>query len=397
MRNSNQVKKVAILIDELAPGSAPKYIGQPIRGLMRIGYKCEALVLVNNRLQDKFPEIYKFHLNGVRIRYLFDESPHWLRKIDFKFPGFSFFSLHHILSFIVAPLIIEREEYDIIIAHNQYAAFAGWGLKIFKRIPYLLLVWDPSYYTLRKVYKNTWLKYFYPLLDIFAVCLDIFSTRGARALITSGQLHHKRFKRLSGRPLEDLYAGCFPKDNFIPFSKREKAIVTYDRWDIGNKPNIFFDLLENIDSDIKLLIGGFWRPENTERDFLEEVKKRNLEKRIELLGPLDEGKIMEVCSRGILHIHTNEESFGMQTLEAAACGCCIIIPKGSGVTDLFKHGIHGFFPEKDDFQSLVNYVKIVFSDLKKAEEMGKKAWETAKNNTWIHHVERLDEIINKYI
>lgn len=389
--------KAAILVDEIAPGSAPKLIGQPIKGLEKMGHRCEGLILVNNGLQKRFSDVYNYHLNGARIRYLFDEAPCWFKKIDFKFPGFSFFSLHHILSFIAAPLIIKRGEYDIVIAHNQYAAFTGWGLRIFRGIPYLLIVWDPSYYTLRKVYKKTWLRYFYPLLDILAVGLDIFSTRGARALITSGQLHHRRFKRISGRPLEDLYPGCFPKGEFIPYSRREKAIVTYDRWDIGNKPNIFLDLLENIDPAVKLLIGGFWHPEEIEKDFFKEVERRKLQNRIELLGPLDENKILEVCSRTILHIHTNEESFGMQTLEAAACGCCIIIPKGSGVTDLFRHGVHGFFPKKDDFSSLVNYIKIIFSDIKKAEEMGRQAWQAARNNTWSRHTERLNEIINKYV
>lgn len=39
-------------------------------------------------------------------------------------------------------------------------------------------------------------------------------------------------------------------------------ILTYDRWDIGNIPNIFLDILQQIKSkDITLTIGGFWYPE----------------------------------------------------------------------------------------------------------------------------------------
>lgn len=388
--------KIGILIDELAPGSAPKLIGQSIRRLTKMGYMCEGLVLVNNKLQEEFSEIYNYHLKDAKVRYLFDEAPHWVSYLDFKFPGFSFFSLHHILAFFLAPFIIKKKEYDIIIAYSQYSSFTAWSLKIFKEIPYLLLVWDPSTYTLRKIYKKTPLRFLYPVLYILAFILDKFSTKGARALITSGRLHHKRFKKISGKPLEDLYPGCFPKETFVSYGQREKAILTYDRWDIGHKPHIFLDLLENIDGDIKLKIGGFWHPEIIKEDFLKEIRKRNLENRIELLGPLDEEKIIELCSQVVLHVHPNEEAFGMQTLEAAACGCCIVIPKGSGVTDLFEQGVHGYFPEKGNFAELMKYVKIIFSDLEKAEEMGKRAREVAKNYTWSGYAKRLEEIIRGY-
>ncbi len=389
--------KIGILLDELAPGSAPKIIGQSAQRLRSLGYSCEALIIVDNGSREKFPEIYNFHLGDICISYFYSEVPRWVKKLDFKFPGFSFFSLHHILSFLIAPYVITNKEYDIIIAHCQYTAFAAWGLKIFRKIPYLLLVWDPSTYTLKKVYKKTWLRFFYPLLYIFAFILDKFSTKGARALITSGKLHQKRFKKISGKPLENLYPGCFLKEDFVPYDQREKAILTYDRWDIGNKPHILLNLLEDVDQDINLKIGGFWHPESISEDFLKEVKKRKLENRVELLGPLDEKMILDLCSRVVLHIHPNEEAFGMQTLEAAACGCCIIIPEGSGVTDLFRHGVHGYFPRKDNFSELVRYTKIVLSDLKKAEEMGKNAWKVARNYTWDDYAKRLDQIIKEYI
>lgn len=389
--------KIAILIDELAPGSAPKLIGQAIRGLNRLGHTCEALILVDNKLADRYPEIYNYHLKGVKIRYLSEEAPRIFKIIDFKFPGFSFFSLHHILSFFIAPLVIKRNEFDIIIAHCQYSAFSAWGLKLFRKIPYLLLVWDPATYTLKKIYTKTWLRYLYHFLYPFASFLDKFSTRGAKALITSGSLHHAEFRKISGKPLEDLFPGCIPSEEFIKYSERVNTILTYDRWDIGNKPQLFLEILNKLEEGIKLKVGGFWHPESIKEDFIKEVELRNLSHRVELLGPLDENDILRLCKETILHLHQNEEAFGMQTLEAAACGCCIIIPKGSGVTDIFQHGIHGYFPDKNNPEELLFYIKAIFSDLNKSEEMGKKAWEAAKKYTWEKHVKRLEEIIYKYI
>lgn len=392
--------KIAILVDEIAPGSGPKTIGQTVRGLESLGHSCEVLSIVRKNHHNKYPSIYDFHLKDVKIRYLLNELPFpfiIFNIINFKFPGFSFFSTHHILSFLIAPLVVKKREFDIIIAHCQYSSFAAWSLKIIRKIPYLLLVWDPSTYTLHKIYRNTWLRFFYPILYVLSVALDRFSTKGAEALITSGKLHHNRFKTISGKPLEDLYPGCFLTDRFVPYNQRMKAILTYDRWDIGNKPHSLLNLLENIDSDIKLIIGGFWHPQTIEKDFLEEVKKRKLEYRVELFGPMNENDILELCSRVILHVHDNEEAFGMQTLEAAACGCSIIIPKGSGVTDLFEHGVHGYFPQKQNFEELLQYTRMVFSDLKKAETMGCKARDVAINYTWNGYVRQLEKIIKKYV
>jgi glycosyltransferase involved in cell wall biosynthesis len=183
----------------------------------------------------------------------------------------------------------------------------------------------------------------------------------------------------------------------VPYHEREKAILAYDRWDIGNKPQFFLTVLAGVAPDVKLKIGGFWHPSSLKDDFLGEVKRRNLGERVELLGPLNEEMIRELCSRVMLHVHLNQEAFGMQTLEAAACGCCVIIPAGSGVADIFKHGESGYFPQENDLGGFIDCAKIIFSDLKKAEEMGRRAWQTAQVYTWPNYARNLEAIIKRYV
>ncbi|MFC1674333.1 glycosyltransferase family 4 protein [Candidatus Omnitrophota bacterium] len=386
--------KIGILINELAPGSAPKVIGQTFKELQKLGHQCQALALIDNSLQEEFPDIYSFHLNSIKMRYIFGKRPRW----DFKFPGFSFFSLHHILSFFVAPFLIKNREYDIIIANGQFATFAAWGLKLFRGIPYIFYAHaDPCTYTLKKTYCKTWLKVIYPLILIFAWLVDKLAVSGAQVSIASGRLHQERFRELTKKPFVILRLGCFSKEDFLPFSQRQKAVLTFDRWDIGNKPHIFLHLLENIDRDIKLKIGGFWHPKNLEAEFLKEVRDRGLKDRVHLLGPLNERMIMDLCFRIMLHVHPNQEAFGMQTLEAAACGCCIIVPRGSGVADLFEHSRQGYFFEENNQQELIKYVKMVFSDLDKAEAMGREAWKVARNYSWHNYAKDLEVIIKRYI
>ena len=103
---------------------------------------------------------------------------------------------------------------------------------------------------------------------------------------------------------------------------------------------------------------------------------------VEIIGPLGEKQIYDLCSKAILHIHHNEEAFGMQSLEAAACGCPIIIPRGSGVTELFEHGKHGYFPEKNNISEIIKYTNMIFDDPNKTEQMGYEAWIRSKNYTW---------------
>lgn len=385
--------KIAILYDELAPGSAPKVIGQTFKGLEALGHVCKVYVLIDNRQKEKFASVYDYHLSGVKIKYIFGVRPFW----DFKFPGFSFFSLHHILSFFIAPLSIQSGEFDVVVANCQYSAFAAWGIRLLRGIPYILYIHcDPCTHTLKKTYFKTWLRIFYPVLYLFAWFLDKLATELALVSITSGELHQNRFRKITKKPLENLRLGCFSSKEFTPYSQREKAIVSFDRWDIGNYPDIFLELAQNIKGYFKIKIGGFWHPESIKENFLIEIRERKLESMVEVLGPLDENAILDLCSHAMLHVHPNEEAFGMQTLEAAACGCCIIVPKGSGVADLFKHGIHGYFPDDYNLSQFIKYTNLIFEDKKKTEEMGYEAWKTAKNYTWENFAKSLEAIVYKY-
>jgi glycosyltransferase involved in cell wall biosynthesis len=89
----------------------------------------------------------------------------------------------------------------------------------------------------------------------------------------------------------------------------------------------------------------------------------------------------------------NKEAFGMIALEAAAHGAPIIVPKGAGVTDLFSHGVHGFFPEEGDTVAFTEYVRRLVVDERAAWKIGYHAWEVAKNYTWDNHAKSLGDVL----
>ena len=389
--------KIGILVDEIAPGSAPKLIGWPIRKLKELGVEAEALVIIEKDHWEKNRAHYDFHLQGAPLRYLVPRCPGWARKINFKFPGMSFFSLHHVLSLFFAHRAVKDREFDVILALCQYSAFAARNIFKKRRIPFLLHVWDPSTYTAEKIYKNRMGALKYKLLCFMAGWLDRFAFKKCLGATITCSFHEKSFRRLTEKPLEKLPPGCFIKEHPAHFQRRLPMILTYDRWDIGNIPVIFLDILRKLArKDIRLTIGGFWHPRALKDDFEKEVEKRELRDRVRLLGGLNEDKIMELCSEAYVHVHPVHEAFGMQSLEAAACGCPIIIPAGSGVTELFEHGKSGLFPENPTIDEFVKHLDFLFANMDKAAQMGREAWLAARNYTWEKHAERLLEIAEKY-
>jgi len=389
--------KIGILTDELAPGSAPKLIGWPIRKLTELGVDAQALVIIEKDYWQKYKTHYDFHLAGVKVRYLFPRFPKWVKKINFKFPGMSFFSMHHIWSWFFAHRAIKPNEFDLIIANCQYSAFAARNIKKHCNIPFLLLIWDPATFTADKIYKDR-LGFKYPLFHFAARLLDKFALKECEAVITSGKFHHQHLRTLTDKPLEVLSPGAFVKEELPEFSSREKMILTYDRWDIGNIPTIFLDILQNMsDRDVNLTIGGFWHPMKLRDDFMLEVRKRKLELRVNLLGPLNEEKIMELCSKAMVHVHPVREAFGMQTLEAAGCGCPVVIPAGSGVADLFEDGVSGFYPPQGNLNAMVDSINRIFDNPVLAEKMSLVAWKVSKRYTWHNYAKTLRSIVVKYL
>lgn len=383
--------KIGIMIDYIASGSAPKTIGQEVRGLKKLGHETSSIVIKGGG----YSPSYKFHMNGIKSRVLLDEYPRFVKRIDRRVPGFSFFSFHHLLSPLFAPSVINDKEYDVLVVHSAYTCFTAKKLKTKRNIPFIPFIWDPMSHIFPHVYKDLPMGKFIPILKPIVRWADSFIMKDAQAIITSGKWHHELLKTLTDKKLEILYPGCFPVSEVN--DDREDFILSFDRWDIGNTPHNLLDILERVEKDIKLIVGGHWYPESIKESFLLEIQRRNLSNRVKIIGSLNEQQIIEYCSKAMVLVHMNKEAFGMQSLEAASCGCPIVIPAGSGVTELFNHGIHGFFPEENDIDKHVEYINKLYVDKQLARKIGKSAWEIAKKQTWQKHSKDLEDIIKRNI
>ena len=385
--------KIALLVDEIAPGSAPKLIGWPIRELEKLGVSCEAIVIARKETNKDHKEIFDFHLNGVNIRYISDYFPAWVQKINFTFPGMSFFSLHHIASYIFSYRAVRKSEFDMMITYCQYSTFAARSIRAWKGIPFITLLWDPSTFTAQKIYKQRF-GLLYPFLYFAATRLDRFALSKCKAVITSGSFHHAHLGKLTAKTLNILYPGCFPVDTVARLESREKVILSYDRWDIGNNPEVLLQVLSKMkNKDARMTIGGFWHPYSMLEEFRTKVDEYGLSDRVEITGPLNEVDIIRHCNTSRVHLHPIHEAFGMQSLEASACGCPSIVPKGSGVCELFEHGISGYHPEPMDIVSMAEYCDLLIGDDNLWQKVSMSAYQAAKKHDWPAHARRIIDIV----
>jgi glycosyltransferase involved in cell wall biosynthesis len=389
--------KIAFIVDEIAPGSAPKLIGWPIKELAKIGVNAEAIVIARKDHHIKYKNIYDYHLGGINIRYISDTIPPVLQKLNFKFPGMSFFSLHHIASYFFAHRVVKRGEFDLIIAHCQYSTFAARSIKRKYGIPFVTLIWDPSTFTADKIYKKK-MGIFFPFMKLAAYFLDCFALSKCEGVITSGTYHHERLRKLTKKPFYLLYPGCFPAKTFPEASKREQIILCFDRWDIGNNPELLLRVVKNMSNkNVKLVIGGFWHPPSIYEDFKECVANCEMTERVEIIGPLNEMDIEYWASKAKVHLHAIHEAFGMQSLEVSAYGCPSIIPVGSGVCELFENGVNGYHPMLDDLDAMSKYCDTLLNNFEHFNDMSKKAYEAAKKHDWRAHAHRIKQIAETVI
>lgn len=378
--------KIVILLDKMYPGSTPKFSGSEAKYISGLGHSAEIMVIMGGGLSKESFQFKEF-LNEAKIIEISDEFK-LSRSFDVKLPFFSFLSLYHLLSPLYVPRIIKRHECDVVIAYNSLTCLTACVVYKIYGIPYVAYMWDPFSYIFEKVYAKKLPKLISNAVLSLTKRVDKLVVDNALFTLSLSEEHAKFLRGLSKNRVEVIYVGCVPLEEIPP--KRGDYLFAIDRWDIGNKPHMLLDVLEGIDDKkIKLKITGFWSEEWLKEEFKNLVKRKNLKDRVELMEPVSESDLRELFKKARVFLHPIEEtSVSMPALEAASCGCPIVMPKG---TPLFEHGVNAFFPKEGDISEYTAYVNKLVSDERLAYRMGYAGWVMAKRHDWKTHTW---EIIN---
>ena len=379
---------IGILIDQLSVGGVIKVAVEEVRYLRKLGYHVDLLVLLRTTKTGNINLVD----NEIPVKFLSDKFPGIFKK-SFKFPFFSYFSSFHITSPFIIDRAIEKDDYDLIIAHGTYTCLSAIGLLKKVKIPYIAYIWDPVSYILKKVYSNTPLRIIFPILKPIAHFLDNIIVKNSIATITGSKVHHEILRSFDKNKIFIVYPGC--KNVKIYQDRRKKYILSVTRWDSGKKPEFLLKIIKRLKNGYNLIIAGSWLRDKEKAKFEKRIVIENLSDKVKVLGYVDENKLKMLFSRASVFVHPNFEAFGMTALEAASFGCPIIFPKGSGVTDLFENGKQGFFPEEGNVDEFLSYLNIILSDKNLALEMGESAFNEAKNYTFNEHTKMLNTIIKQ--
>jgi glycosyltransferase involved in cell wall biosynthesis len=84
----------------------------------------------------------------------------------------------------------------------------------------------------------------------------------------------------------------------------------------------------------------------------------------------------------------------MPIIESASHGTPPIAPKDAGASELFEHGVHGFFFDYEDV--IPDYVDEFVFNPELAMKMGHAGWKICRERyTWQNHIMKLVDIIKR--
>lgn len=374
---------IGVFMDKLVFGALPRIAREEVSNLQRLGFNTSLLLIKRGEIDDE--------IKNLTTDFLEDQSS-ILSKMGLKVPGFSFFSAFH----LVAPLLALKFKVrpNLLVCHGTYTCFTAYSLSKTKGIPYFAYIYDPMAYILRKVYSDASLAYVLDLLLPLAKKLDRLIVNSSEAAILLSKYHLDSTRQMTDRPVHIVYPGTDVAQR-IP-RERGDYLLSVARWEKGKNPFFLLDLLKNLRQNgvrTTLLMDGPWKPPSLRTEFLHRIEKDGLQNSVNLIGPSSKNELSRLYLGARALIHPTEEAFGMTGLEAAAHGAPIIFPRGSGVTDLFKQDIQGYFPKEGDLDAFTSRVKELTLNERLAWRMGQAGWNVAKNYTWEKHARRVSEVL----
>jgi len=372
---------IGVLIDRAAIGGVARFAFEEVKWLRELGHEAELLVITKQKNRVFIPY-------DVPTKFLSEKFPRTFRY-SFRFPFFHFFSSFHVTSPIFTPKELS-EKYDVIISHGTYTCFTAHEVWRRRKIPYVAYIHDPISYILRRVYSKSGLRYAFSFLLPLGQRFDTMIVQDALTGVVQSKVHREFLSHISDRKIKVVYPGCYAEES-IPKTRGNFILAAKSMWTIDKRPELLLEILRRI-KNANLVIVGDWSPLAFE-EFVNMAKRLGLRERVKITGQIDESELTRLYREARVLVHANFEAFGMTGLEAAAHGCPFMIPKGSGVTEVFTDGVHGFFPNEGDLDAYVEHLDRLMTDERLAWRMGYEAWKAAKEYTWERHTRELVKIV----
>lgn len=377
---------LGILVDQLVPGGVQRSAIQEARELKQLGHKVTLFVLVRHLNEPRSHDLAR----GIRVVYLSDYNP-VIFNYPLRIPYFTFLTTLHILNpFFVYRYRKALSQIDFLISHGTTTCITAQAITRQLKIPYMAFIYDPMIYILEKVYGATPIRYLFPILKPLIRWYERGFLFSAALVATQSKVHQDFLKREYHINPRVIYLGHALKA--LVKQGRKHYLLGYTRWELAKNPHFFIRLAKALPRT-DIIIAGSWTSGHEKKLFADMIKKTGLAGRILLMPRAENNDLQEIASETIAWIHPHFEAFGLAGLEMAALGLPVILPKGSGLTELFTDGIHGYFPPNNESQ-FIKYIKHLVAHPKIAYKMGLQAAQEASKYTWSSHSQHvLNEIV----
>ncbi len=263
-------------------------------------------------------------------------------------------------------------------------------------IPTLLTVHDLSFIHYPHVYEESLVNYLKKVVP--------WSVRRATHILADSQATKDDLIQFYNTPDEKvtvLYAGV--SSDFQPVSSDKKLAAIRKKYHLGSKPFILtvgtvqprknYELLvrafAKLDADVTLAIAGGkgW----LERGLSAEIATHNLQKRVKLLGFVDDADLPALYSAATLFVMPSlYEGFGIPILEAMACGVPVIASDSSSLPEVV--GNAGVMLPAEDETAWTNAMQTLLRDSSRRAQMVGMGALRAHKFTWQRAATQLQSI-----
>jgi glycosyltransferase involved in cell wall biosynthesis len=194
---------------------------------------------------------------------------------------------------------------------------------------------------------------------------------------------------------ELIFPGCIPSSKSDIFRYQRKYLLLINRLE-DRYAKHFMDLalkITDVVDDIEVIWAGGLSP--SAHRLLKYIRKRDHKGVIHILVSPSDEELKRIYLQSKVYFQIEGEPFDLGALEAAANGVPLVVPKESGVTDLFEHGIHGYFPKEYDLTTISEYIlRILQLEQGRYRKMSEAVWERSQQYSWDKHVRALEQKIS---
>lgn len=368
--------RIVILVRILWTGGAQKIAIQEARELLKLGHEVELCFLRGSPLRG-----YDDLLSSLNVVTLSTGKPSmtsglWnllTQRFARDRGAESRVDFDQLMGF---PFRIRPRPPDLLICHDQYAALAGYYCDRLLRIPYVVYVHES-------------------LPDYDVPILGVLATRhigqALRHAVAVNSVTLRVAASVRGKYGLDAIVNPPGMDEIASpgHSSRDNTILAVSMWDLGRRPTVYLSLLDRL-PQYRLVMAGNWRIPRLKESFLNEVDRRGLRQRVQILEGLRESDLLGLYYQAKFSVRFGfgEHGPGMSVIESIQTGTPVVVNSELGSSEIVAECGGGLVVNDVDAQRISEFVH-EHDDPEHYSTLQKGLRSASQKYTWKAHIGRL--------